>query len=143
VDGHHLEAPYYLRFKTGGPRIIGTIPSDDSDRVILTETQPIVFMVNEPIDLRDLKQKISIKPRTGQIPSISSHRTPYGARIDIQMQLMPNREYTVTIPGTVHTLARKRYENTPYRLRFKSGSLDDLPNAADRVRQVFDDSLDR
>ena len=143
VDGHHLETPYYLRFKTGGPRILGTIPADDSDRVILTETQPIVFMVNEPIDLRELKQKISIKPRTGQIPSISSQRAPYGARIDIQMQLMPNREYTVSIPRTVHTVSRKRYENTPYRLRFRSGSLDDLPNAADRVRQIFDNSLDR
>lgn len=59
----------------------------------------------------------------------------------MQMQLQPSRDYEITIPRTVRTQDGERYENTPYRIRFKSGSFDDL-TSPDQTEQFLGESGD-
>jgi len=141
VEGHHLEKQLSLRFTTGGPRILGSIPESGAGDVILLMNRPIIFLVNEGINLRELRQKITIRPDSGEVPNILRQRTPFGEKIEVQMLLRPNRNYTITIPSTVRTLKNDKYENTPYRVRFRTGSYDELPDATKQEMDFFDDQL--
>lgn len=130
-DGHRLEAPYTIGFETGGPRILGSIPADGARDVILMGHEPIILFVNEMVNTKDLQQKILIRPDTGEIAHVLARRTPFGARVEIQLPLREEKSYRVNIPRTVRTVNNNRYENTPYTIKFTSGAYDDLPDATD------------
>ncbi|KXK28213.1 MAG: hypothetical protein UZ16_OP3001003460 [Candidatus Hinthialibacteria bacterium OLB16] len=57
TEGHRLERPYVLLFKTGGPRILGSRPEAGSKGVILAPDEPIWLDLNQPINLRSLQEK--------------------------------------------------------------------------------------
>ncbi|MCA9446313.1 MAG: carboxypeptidase regulatory-like domain-containing protein [Candidatus Omnitrophica bacterium] len=127
--GHRLEEPYELRFTTGGPRIIGSFPEDGDDGVLMIPGKPFVLQFNTAVNLRDLK-KTTIRPDTGQLPNFVPRQSPYGYRVEMQMQFEPDRNYQVTVPRSVRTRDGDRFENTPYRIKFKTGSYDDLTDPA-------------
>lgn len=142
--GHKLEEPFTLTFKTGGPRILGTNPPAGSRDILLTADQPIVVDVNQPADLSDFARKIKISPNSGEVPNITQQKTPYGQRIEIQFQVQPNRRYRISLPRTLQTDGdRKHYENTPYKLEFRTGDYESLRDSNDEYLEDINDFLDR
>lgn len=135
-----LEGPYELRFRTGGPRVLGSIPASGERGVLLAIDEPVILQFNTPVNMQDLK-RITVRPNTGEIYNFIPQHVPYGHRVEMQMQLQPSRDYEITIPRTVRTQDGKRYENTPYRIRFKSGSFDDL-TSPDQTEQFLGESGD-
>jgi hypothetical protein len=131
AEGHHLEEPYVLRFTTGGPRILSSIPASGAKDVLLFPGQPIVFEFNQAVDLRQLADRLKVSPRSGEVPSLTQQRVPFGQRVEVQLSVNPNRRYRLTIPTSVRTQSdNRRYENTPYTIMFRTGEYENLPDAA-------------
>ncbi|NUN97295.1 MAG: carboxypeptidase regulatory-like domain-containing protein [Candidatus Omnitrophica bacterium] len=144
TEGHCLEEPFLLTFTTGGPRILGTIPPSGSRDVLMTADQPIVIDFNKSVDLEDLARKIRIYPDTGEVPNLRQQRRPYGQRVEVQIQLVENRRYRVSIPRSLKSEGDgARYENTPYKVEFRTGAYDALPDRNDEYLDEFDEFLDQ
>lgn len=142
TEGHRLERPFVLLFKTGGPRILGSRPAPGSRGIILAPDEPIWLDLNQPIDLRSLAEKIRISPNSGEIPVIRQERTLFGQRVEIQLQVPPKRKVRITIPSSIRTNEGQKYENTPYRIDFETGAFDELPNRTDEYLNEINDMLD-
>lgn len=144
TEGHHLEEPFLLIFTTGGPRILGTIPPSGSRDVLMTADQPVVIDFNKSVDLEDLARKIRISPDTGEVPNLRQQRRPYGQRVEVQIQLVENRRYRISIPRSLKSEGDgARYENTPYKVEFRTGAYDALPDRNDEYLDEFDAFLDQ
>lgn len=142
TEGHRLERPYVLLFKTGGPRILGSRPEAGSKGVILAPDEPIWLDLNQPINLRSLQEKIRITPNSGEVPVLRQERTAFGQKVEIQIQVSPKRKFRITIPSSIRTLDGQKYENTPYRIEFQTGDYDELPDRNDEYLNEINDMLD-
>jgi hypothetical protein len=144
TEGHRLAEPYVLAFTTGGPRILDTFPASGQRDILLAADEPIVINFNKSVDLRDLAEKIKITPHTGEIPNIRQQRMPYGQRVEVQIQVEPNRRYRLGLPRSLRTQSdHLRYENTPYKIEFRTGDYDNLIDTTDEFLKEFDDFLDQ
>lgn len=143
IGGETLEEPYELTFRTGGPRILGTFPETGARDVILPPDQPIIIEFNSPVDLRDLAEKIKVNPDTGEVPNLRQQRMSFGQKVEVQLPVAPNRRYRITIPSSLRTAdGNNRYDNTPYRIEFRTGDYDALPDRNDEYLQEIDGFLD-
>lgn len=144
VEGHHLEEPYVLRFTTGGPRILSSIPTSGAKDVLLFPGQSIFVDFNQSVDIRQLAERIKISPRVGEVPVLTQRHLPFGQRVEIQLPVNPNRRYKITIPSNVRTESDdRRYENTPYTISFRTGDYDNLPDAAAEDFNNIEDLIPR
>jgi hypothetical protein len=142
TEKHRLERPYVLTFKTGGPRIISSGPPSGARGIILAPDQPIVIEFNQAVNLKQLADRLRVTPHTGEVPTIRPQRVPYGQRVEIQLQVAPNRTYRIMIPSSVHTDSDdRRYENTPYSIQFRTGSYEDLPDLNNEYLNEINDFM--
>jgi hypothetical protein len=137
-EGNTLEEPYVVRFQTGGPRVLSSYPADGARDVLILPDSPMRVYFNDAVDVQSLRDRITISPGVER-PVIIANRDPIGSVVQIQFNPRESRTYRLTIPSAVRTMDGKKFENTPYTIRFKTGSYDDLPDANEASILELDD----
>jgi len=144
VQGYRLAEPYSFEIKTGGPRVLGTFPPDGTEDFLPAADQSISIDFNMAVDIKQLRQSIRIRPDIGSVPMLVPQLRPFGMSVEIQLPTLTEKKtYKITIPRNVRTRGdHKRYDNTPYTFRFRTGSYGALPDVNDEYLDEVNDFLD-
>jgi hypothetical protein len=126
IEGVPIEMPYSFTFKTGGARITRTWPREGAKNVVLLENDALLFDFNDRIDIETFKRAFRISPKPASDPEFFLQRVPSGDRVRVELQLSDNVQEEVTISRDLRTWENETVENVPFRLRFRSGSIDSL-----------------
>jgi hypothetical protein len=129
IEGVSIEEPYNFTFKTGGARLTRTWPKNGAQNVVVLENDALLFDFNDRIDIETFKKAFRISPRPASDPEFLRQRVPSGDRVRVELQLSDNTPQEVTISREIRTWNNGMVENTPFQLRFRSGSIDSLEGA--------------
>ncbi len=129
LKGVSIEEPYSFTFKTGGARITRTWPKQGAKNIVLLENDALLFDFNDRIDIETFKKAFHISPRPASEPEFFLQRVPSGDRVRVELQLTDKTAQEVTISRELRTRSSATVENTPFNLKFRSGSIDSLENA--------------
>lgn len=125
-EGLQLQEPFEMRFTTGDPAVIGTLPEDGGIKETFTQQRPVAIYFNAPMDPGTLTQEVlRIRPRLSQTPLLATEDDPVTGwtRLYIQANWEPETEYEITVQRRAKTRGKDSLSNTPYRFSFKTAKL--------------------
>lgn len=136
--GNTLEEPYEFTFTTAGPRVIGSFPENGEQDVLWSPRFTLTIDFNVEMDPATLEGALRISPKPESEPILFPEKTAFGYRARFDVGFNDRTSYTVRLSERARSAFGDRIENCPYTIRFKTGSIDDLP-----VRDIVGESPSR
>ncbi len=120
-EGVSMREPHSIRFTTGYPEIIATVPDDGARDAGVFYDRPIRVFFNAAIDPESVRpEDVTFRPELPGSPNVYLRRDPQTgwSVLFIAGFAEPGTRYTVSIRSGVRTVTRDRIRNVPYRFSF-------------------------
>lgn len=123
LDGVPLKEAYTVRFTTGDPMVIATMPTDGEQDFRWLFQDPFYIYFNAPIDRSSVAQRdIEFSPSLPALPNLiwSTDSKTGWSILKLQGRAEADTVYNVTIARGARTITGQRVTNMPYRFQFKT-----------------------